>query len=138
MKCKICKGELIPNIVNEPMPPPGSNIRLTIVKFYVCQDCGLCYDGNIMDTLQEKPKQQPPSEIMLGADAQGPQGVDYYTNYCKIVEENKKLQEYLGWALSIIDSYFQETGKIGMAEAIIYKAAKSYIKKGDDPCPQKN
>ena len=47
----------------------------------------------------------------------------------ELQEENKKLREYLSWALSMIDENFKETGKIGIAEVIVYKAAKSYLKK---------
>jgi hypothetical protein len=47
----------------------------------------------------------------------------------KLKEENEKLREYLSWALSIIDENFKETGKIGFAEVIVYRAAKSYLKK---------
>lgn len=47
----------------------------------------------------------------------------------KLKEENKKLREYLSWALSMIDENFKETGKICIAEVIVYKIAKSYLKK---------
>ena len=47
----------------------------------------------------------------------------------KLQEENEKLREYLKWALSMIDENFKETGEIGFAEVIVYKAAKSYIEK---------
>lgn len=36
--------------------------------------------------------------------------------------------EYLDWALSIIDDYFQRYGDIGFAEAIIWKAAKAHCR----------
>jgi hypothetical protein len=34
--------------------------------------------------------------------------------------------KFLEWALSIIDDYFQQTGEIGIAEAVIFKAAKKH------------
>jgi len=39
-----------------------------------------------------------------------------------------KLIEHLEWALSMIDENFKDTGKIGVAEVVVYKAAKSFVK----------
>ena len=44
-----------------------------------------------------------------------------------IAEANKETAKYLEWALAQIDNNFAETGKIGFAEAIVYKAAKSHV-----------
>jgi hypothetical protein len=40
----------------------------------------------------------------------------------------KKLAEYLEWALSMIDENFKDTGKIGVAEVVVYKAAQRFLK----------
>lgn len=41
---------------------------------------------------------------------------------------HEKTLEYLSWALKIIDTYYKETGKIEMAEAVVWKAAKAHCK----------
>jgi len=43
-------------------------------------------------------------------------------------KREKKLIEYLNWALEMIDNNFKETGKIDIAEVIVYKAAKNFVK----------
>lgn len=38
-----------------------------------------------------------------------------------------KMVEFLEWALSMVDENYKETGKIGFAEVIVYKAAKAHM-----------
>jgi hypothetical protein len=50
-----------------------------------------------------------------------------------MLEAELKLQpqliEGLEWALSIIDDYFKQTGKIGFAESLVYTAQKKLVQK---------
>ena len=39
-----------------------------------------------------------------------------------------KTLEYLEWALSVIDDYYNKTGEIGFGEVIVWKAAKEHCR----------
>ena len=79
---------------------------------------------NQISRLEDRIEKLEKSREKEGADRR--QKADIPEN---IPENTKdKTLEYLDWALSIIDSYYQETGKIHFADVIIWKAAKSYCR----------